>query len=51
MIKNEINFFIEVRNNVIVKIGKSCVYHPAAQHNNNDGIKWFDDSKLIKSQE
>ncbi|MBP3543725.1 MAG: hypothetical protein J6J86_05820 [Lachnospiraceae bacterium] len=48
--KSEINFLVQVKNGVIVNIGKSSVYHPAIVHKSTGGIKWYDDSKLVKNQ-
>lgn len=49
MCKSEITFLVEVKNNVVVNIGKSAVYYPPIKYKENGGIKWFDDVQLRKT--
>lgn len=44
-----IQHVVVTQNNVVQKIGKSTIYQPKTNYNGK-GIKWFDDSKLIKKK-
>lgn len=47
MYKYTSTFAVETRNGIVQKIGKSTIYLPTTNYNGK-GIKWFDDSKLLK---
>ena len=48
MVKQEMQFAVVTRNNVVVQVGKSQIYQPKSNFNGGE-IKWFDDSKLLKA--
>ena len=43
----KVNMAIKTKGNVVTQIGKSTVYVPEIKWNGK-GIKWFDDSQLLK---
>ena len=45
--KQMIQHAVVTQNNIVQKIGKSTIYQPKIRYNGK-GIKWFDDSKLLK---
>lgn len=40
-------FYIRTKDNVVTKIGRAVITQPVIDFNGG-GIKWFDDSKLIR---
>lgn len=48
MKKQTANFAVQTEKGVVTKIGHSVVLHPNPQFKGGS-VKWFDDSKLIKS--
>ena len=47
MHKHISSFAVETKNGVVQKVGRSTIYQPKTNYNGK-GIKWFDDSKLLK---
>lgn len=42
-------FYIKTKDNVVTKIGRVVITQPVIDFNGGD-IKWFDDSKLIRTK-
>lgn len=49
MNKKEMEFAVVVRDDVVVRIGKSSILQPKTNFKGG-GIKWFDDTKLIREE-
>ena len=47
MKRETIQFVVEAKNGVVEKVGKSSISKPETNFDHK-GIKWFDDSKLLK---
>ena len=47
MKRETIQFVVEAKNGVVEKVGKSSISEPETNCDHK-GIKWFDDSKLLK---
>lgn len=47
--KQSYTFAIVIKNNEIVQVGNSVIYQPKTKLVKGE-IKWFDDSKLVKSR-
>lgn len=47
MIKETVEFAVVTKRGVVQQIGRSTILIPKTNFNGN-GIKWFDDNKLIK---
>lgn len=47
MKKEIIQFVVEAKNGVVEQVGKSSISKPETNFDHK-GIKWFDDSKLLK---
>lgn len=41
-------FYTKSKDGKIEKVGGSVILQPKTNFNGTDGIKWFDDSKLIR---
>lgn len=50
MQKQEVRFAVTIEDGAVTGIEKSCIFQPAIQPAKG-GIKWFDDSKLLKGAE
>ena len=49
MIKETVEFAVVTKRGVVQQIGRSTILIPKTNFNGNgNGIKWFDDNKLIK---
>lgn len=48
MQKQTVEFAVETKNGIVKRIGKSSIYQPKTNYSGK-GTKWFDDSKLLKS--
>ena len=49
MKRETIQFVVEAKNGVVEQVGKSSISKPETNFEHK-GIKWFDDSKLIKPE-
>lgn len=49
MRKQETQFAVVTKNNVVVQVGKSQIYQPKISFKGGE-IKWFDDAKLIRKR-
>ena len=47
MKRETIQFVVEAKNGVVEQVGKSSISEPETNFDHK-GIKWFDDSKLLK---
>lgn len=47
MVKQEIQFAVVTKSNVVVQVGKSQIYQPKTNFKGGE-IKWFDDTRLMK---
>ena len=47
MKKETIQFAVETKDGIVAQVGKSSISKPETNFNHK-GIKWFDDSKLLK---
>ena len=47
--KQMIQHAVVTQNGIAQKVGKSIIYMPKTNYNGK-GIKWFDDSKLVKKK-
>lgn len=48
--KQMIQHAVVTKNGIVQKVGKSTLYMPKTNYNGK-GIKWFDDSKLLKKNQ
>lgn len=47
MNKQTRQFAVETKNGVVQRVGRSTIYQPKTNYKGK-GVRWFDDSKLIK---
>lgn len=47
MKKETIQFAVETKNGIVQRIGKTSISKPKT-NSKQKGVKWFDDSKLLK---
>ena len=47
--KQTVEFATVIKNGVVQKIGKSSILQPKTNYSGKGSTKWFDDSKLIKT--
>lgn len=50
MQKQIVTFAVETKTGVIQRVGKSTILQPKVDYKGT-GIKWFDDSKLLKKNQ
>lgn len=49
--KQRADFAIVTKNGVVQQIGKSSILQPKTNYSGKRGIKWFDDSRLLKPKQ